>query len=167
MRSTDNSIFWSGWNEHWSVITRMLIGKNEVKVTAVLRRYCIQGSVKFPIPGLDSKNAAASSCKRSNKTQKQNSHNNGNLAEPRISIWGRLDIYVFDKLWTLTWIILTKKPKRNFYLTRFVQTLDTDNILTNIGYASNFQAKAEQADLGHILDKNLSKVCPTYEILDI
>ena len=37
-----------------------------------------------------------------------------------------------------------QKPKRNFCLTGFVQTLDTDNILTNIGHASNFQAKAEQ-----------------------
>ena len=64
----------------------MLIGKNELKLTAVLRRYCIQGSVKLPIPGYDCKNAAASSGRSGKQQQKQNSHNNGNLAEPRISI---------------------------------------------------------------------------------
>ena len=50
-------------------------------------------------------------------------------------------------------------------MTRFGQTLDTDNILTNIRHAINFTAKAEwRTNLGHTLDKNLSKVCPTCEI---
>ena len=52
-------------------------------------------------------------------------------------------------------------------MARFGQTLDMDNILTNIGHAINFQAKAEgRTNLGHILDKNKSKVCPTSGILD-
>ena len=67
---------------------------------------------------------------------------------------------VFDKLWILT-------PQKIFLWQDLEKTVDTDIILTYIGHAINVQAKAEsRTKLGNILDKNLSKVCPTYEILD-